>query len=250
MEKEKRRKYKSNKFARLTRKYFLPIGIVLLTAGAIVGISFIPIRKISVSGNVYAGDGDIRNYVFREESDHRLGNILFQSIRGIRNDNAFEQIALRLKFFGAEIRVKETEPVFAVQGSGFRYVYNRYGVRVGDYGEDTALPVLEGFPIRDSALFEKPALSPENEKLFKTAVEVFAAVSDRKIPADVLSVSENGILLTFEKVHVNLGKADYLKEKLSEVAAQYEKFKGLQGTLHMEKFDGNNGNSGFYFTVE
>ena len=238
---EKKEKKKSN------IKSWILFALILAVFAA--GFFFLPTFHFYVEGNETISDEEVVNLLFPQRKDRTYRNVLIQAGTPVKTD-VFESASVKPKgFFSAEITVTEAEGAFTVNGGAEKMVFNVNGVRIPDRDE-RELPVLEGITVRSCELYKSPDLPEESGKLFRSAGEVFKIIHTLKVPVSVLTVSENDYLLTFGAVHVNLGENRYMLEKITEVSAQYRKYEGLKGTLHMENYNGKNGASGFYFTVE
>ncbi len=100
--------------------------------------------------------------------------------------------------------------------------------------EDKVL--VKGLSASDICLYER--LNTDNNSLFKNLLSVTQALEKYHILPEVITVSgSRGFLLTYDKVTVNLGKADYLNEKMVRLVEILPEVTGLKGTLHLEDFD-------------
>jgi len=106
------------------------------------------------------------------------------------------------------------------------------------------IPKLDGFDCSGAAVGQ--SLPIDDSKLLGSVVEVFDDVKAAGLSVSLITFDSKGsIVMESGSVKVAMGQGEYLDEKVRLAAVLLGKLDGKSGTLHLEDYDGTNGNRSF-----
>ena len=106
------------------------------------------------------------------------------------------------------------------------------------------IPQLAGFDLTGAAVGQ--TLPIDDSRLLGNVTEVFNDTKEAGISVNTITFDSKGaITMEAGSVKVELGQGEYIDEKVRLAAVLLEKLDGKSGTLHLEDYNGTNGNRSF-----
>ena len=225
-------------------------GIVLLIGALFLCLYLIRIDRVTVSGNAFVSPEVILEKAFPEEEDYHLYRVLLKLVKGYP-ENEFAE-SMRLKLHGlseAEIVVSEKPAVAEINAGGTYLFLNRDGIVLGHAGEKReGLPYITGVRVLAFRDFEFPE-TDEKETLLG-AITVAEKARELKLSEECVRVENGQYFLEFGDVTAAIGSLSFLEGKLQEIRDQKSVYEGLKGTVHLETYDGSEGQRFYFETAE
>ncbi len=101
------------------------------------------------------------------------------------------------------------------------------------------IPLITGVELGEVAIYQK--IPVDDTALYQTILSLCQILSQQNLIPDEISFDENqNIVLTVQGVEAELGKAEYLEEKVSNLLAILPNLNGKSGILYMAAFTGKN----------
>ncbi len=195
------------------------------------------VQGISVSGAQYSSKSQVEAWV--KEDPYTINSIYAVSKFKFGNyelPSYLEEVKVGFAApWKLSVRVKEKEVVGCILSSG-NYVYFADDGTVMQKSTEVieGIPVVEGFHAEDFEVFE--TMKVEDEKTFSYIREITQEVKKNSLSPDGIVWADEGVVLYFEEICVQLGKMNY-EEKLIQLPPILEKLEGKRGTLHLEHYN-------------
>ena len=140
----------------------------------------------------------------------------------------------------SEVRVTVQEKIMMgyVQYNGTNVFFDTDGIvlEMSDR-EGEGVVLVSGAAMSEPTLYQK--LPVENTALLRTILSLTKLIRESELEVDSIEFDENlNITAVLGTVRVDLGQAEYLEEKISNLVAIYPKVASQTGTLNMTAFTG------------
>lgn len=137
------------------------------------------------------------------------------------------------------ISVKEKEPVGCIRFLDCYIYFDREGKVIETAVErELKVPFFDGLQMNHVAMNEK--LPIESDTLLNTAVTLSQIFEKNdSIPDHIIFDEQSAITLEYGEITVQLGKDEYLEDKMSRLIAILPMIQGQKGILHLEGIDEN-----------
>lgn len=204
-------------------------------------------REVKVTGDFYVSEETVEKTVFRSDMEKRLFFVLGKVIFGTHHEY-FDSLKVRMTGLqSCEIEAAEKKGSMQIFFDSRYWVLNEEGVILGSSDErDESLILLSQLQAVDVTEFQKVIV--ENDKVLSDALRLYQKVSNTAIQASEFSFLSKRYSIRIGDVHVCIGSLSHIDEKLHVILEQQDHYKNLDGTLHMENYDGTDTN-GFFFEV-
>lgn len=234
-----------NEYALLGKKQIIVIFVVVITF-VIAGVSGYlvfgyHVDKVSVVGNEHYSDKEIKAMVLKGGlKDNSLLLALEYRNKSMKDIPFVETMDIEIiDNHSIKINVYEKALAGCVDYLG-RYMYfDREGIVVESSEDATkGVPEVTGLDFNEVLLFEP--LPVDDPDVFALILSITQLLKKYEIVADKIHFEKNGkVELYCDKVRVNLGKADYLDEKIMQLPNILPHLEGKKGVLQMEEYNGN-----------
>ena len=215
---------------------------ILILVPVIAGITCLIIFGFKLKDIDYKSDlneftkEDVKAYLDKNDINNAF-TLWFRDLIGQdREIVLFEDYSVRLKSNSkVEIEAHEKQFMGYIKKDKLNYYFDEDGtlLKITDY-KYKGVPKVKGIEIVKGDLYQKIKVS--DKKQFKLVVRLAKAIAPYDFDVKKFLVNKNReVSVYIKKIQVDLGKADNLKKKLSDLNDMYEKVIKRKGILDMKK---------------
>lgn len=247
-----RRSASKKRNGRVNRKKRFPIEALLgllIIAGitALVVVYGCRTRTVTVNGStLYSEDDVAQMLVSRKHCDNSLFFCLYYDLWYKDDFPLISSIHVKMNSLTSlEVTIKEKEIAgYVLYDSKYAYYDTNGTVLILSDSELTEVPSLSGFSFDSIEVGQ--SLPIEDSNLLSDVLEVNSAVKKENMGIKSVSFDSKGsITINTETIEIRLGQGEHLEEKLGLAGVLLKKLDGKSGILHLEDYDGTNGNRSF-----
>lgn len=233
---------KQNKFLKIL------LGIVIVAAFIIIaGLSVFSVTKVTVEGNKYYKEDDIKKILLDVKYPNNSLYLLYEyKYKKADNIPFVQSVEISLETsHHVKFRVYEKEIVGYVECLGINMFFDKDGMVVESSSENQQnVPKITGLSFDHVVLNQ--SFPVDDEEVFKTILDVTLVLQKYSLVPDKIKVSNiKNIILYFKDAKVKIGSSSNLNEKISNLSYIIDKVENMSGTLHMEEFNGDSKNITF-----
>ncbi len=221
----------------------LLIAVIAVTIAAFLGWRLFVLKNVEIVGNIIYSDEQLEDWILSEDYSWNTLYVMFET-RQMEDEE--------VPFVGS-MEVKMLSPTkleFTVEEKGMLgYVYvpslgmNAYFDQDGfvvDLSNDIDEEVTKvtGLDVESAELYEK--LSLTDESVFKTILTLTQLLQKYDLRPEIIYLSDEGIILSYGSIQVNLGSDTQLNEKILRLQQILPELEGQTGTLHMDTWSESN----------
>lgn len=211
--------------------------IALLLLGA-VGWFFIffRVRNVEVAGSTHYSDEQVKDIVLKGPlADNSILAPFFCSRKNTGEISFID--AVEVSYVEPDtilIGVKEKQSIGCVRYLDCYVYFDREGTAIESSVErDENIPYYAG--MEPSSICLNQPMQLKDGAFLRVAVSLFQMFQESIQPPDYISVEEQSkIILVYGDVQADLGKDEYLDDKISRMAAILPQLGGRKGILHLE----------------
>lgn len=236
---------KEQKKGKIIVKIVVVLVLLLMLLGLAVGKSYFKIDKVTITGNRYYTEEEIKKKVF---SGHGTGNSLLLYLKykyGNRVDIPFiEKIDVdMISNHEVQINVYEKSMVACIQYMGEYLYFDKDGIILESAPErKKGIPVISG--VKFTAMNLNQKLEVEDDSIFETILDISQLVNRYQLKLQKVVFNQKGeVTLVTKKIKVLLGKQDSYDAQIAELSKLLPKAvkEKLNGTLNMKNFEEGQG---------
>ena len=208
-------------------------GVIL--CAVIFFFSYFRVTKVEVMGSNHFSDSEIKKLILKEPfASNSILAPLFCTKHNTEDIPYIDELHVsRSGRHTIVISVKEKKVVGCIPYLDSYIYFDRNGIFVeGDMTRDTTVPFFDGIQVKKVIRDEK---LPIKDTVLNTAVALATIFSKNDMVPDHIEISDNyEISLLYGDITVNLGKDEYLEDKMTRAIAILPQISGEKGILHME----------------
>ena len=213
---------------------------VLMTAG------LFRIDKIEVTGNSYYTEQEIADLITQDYQNSILLMLQYDYMGG-KEIPFVDHIELSMEAPNhVKVRVYEKTMIGYVEYMGSNLYFDKDGTVVESSGEVLdGIPCIKGLKFDTLALYQP--LNVANQEVFGTLLSLTQMMKKYELDPDAITLQKDGtqIVLTFEKVRINLGNGEHLDERAARIQSLLPDLEDKSGILHMEEYTNESTNISF-----
>lgn len=233
-----KRRYKRRRIKTKSILIILAILLLLLACAAIYILNTYKIKTVYVEGNVHYTEDEIKQIVMAGRfGDNSLYLSLKYSNREITDIPFVETMDVTIMSPDTiKIHVYEKALAGCIEHLGVYIYFDKDGIVVETSSQITeGIPVVTGISFRQVILNQR--LPADDEDIFLTILDLTKLMDKYQVYADYINFNSlNNITLLYDNIRVNLGKAEYLDEKIMELPYILPSLSGESGVLKMENY--------------
>lgn len=236
---------KEQKKGKIIVKIVIVLVLLLILLGLAFGKKYFKINEITITGNEYYTEEEIREKVF---SGHGTGNSLYLYLKykyGKAEDIPFiQKIDVdMISNHEVQINVYEKSIVACIQYMGEYLYFDKDGIIMESSSKQKkGIPVISGVKFTSMNLNQK--LEVEDDTIFKTILDISQLINRYKLKMQkIVFNQEREVTLVTDDIKVQLGKKDEYDAQIAELSKLLPKAikKKLKGTLNMENYEEGQG---------
>ena len=212
----------------------------VLLCAVIFFFSYFRVTKVEVMGSEHYSDSEIKKMILREPfASNSILAPLFCTNQNTEDVPYIDEMHVNRSGRNTiVISVKEKKIVGCIPYLDSYIYFDRNGVFVeGNMTRDTTVPFFDGIHVKKVIRDEK---LPIKDTVLNTAVALATIFSKNDMVPDHIEISDNyEISLLYGDITVNLGKDEYLEDKMTRAIAILPQISGEKGILHMENITEN-----------
>lgn len=223
-----------------TRKLIIGSVAIMILAAIIFFFAFFRVKTVEVMGSDHYSEDELKEKILKGPL---TSNVILAPM--FYTKNALETLpyidSFRVKRSGRNkliISIKEKSVVGCIPYLD-SYVYfdnNGYFVE-GSKTRDTKVAFFDGIQLKKVVMREK---LPIKETVLNTAVALSTIFAKNdKVPDHIMFDDNYEISLLYDDITVQLGKDEYLEDKMTRAIAILPQIQGQKGILHMENISRN-----------
>ena len=215
--------------------------LILLLAGAIFFFTYYQVDEVQVMGSSHYSEKQIKKMVLRGPlaSNSVLAPLLYskQNTKDVPFVEGYT--VTRLNRHTICVSVKEKEIVGCIPYLDSYIYFDRNGVFVESSTErNEKIPFFDGIKVKKVILNQKLPIKDETVMNTAVALSTIFAKND-KVPDHIEFADDGQINLVYGDITVQLGKDEYLEDKMTRVLAILPLVSGKKGILHAESVNDN-----------
>lgn len=223
-----RNQTKNHKFAAVT--------LLLLFIAAVWFFIFFRVRQVEVAGSTHYSDEQVKDIVLKGPfAENSLLAPVFCSRKNTGEISFIDAVEVSYVDPGSIlIGVKEKQSIGCLRYLDCYIYFDREGIAIESSVErEQDIPYYEGMEL-SSVCLNQP-LYLKDKDFLRVAVSLFQIVQESDRKPDCIQVDEQGkISLVYGSIRVNLGKNEYLDDKIPRMLSILPQLEGRNGTLHLE----------------
>ena len=232
---------------KLNLKWIL-IGIagLLLVFSVLLAVGIFHVNEVKITGNSFYSEEEIKELVMGEYENSLYLKFLYECLGG-KEIPFVDSVEIKMETPGRiHIRVYEKTLIGYVQYMGANLYFDKDGTIVESSGE-----ILEGIPCIKGLKFDtltlNQPLNVENEEVFELLLSMNQMMQKYELSPDAITLKNNSteIVLTFDKVRINLGEGKRIDEKAARIKTLLPDLEDKSGVLHMEDYTNESTNISF-----
>lgn len=245
LRKQRRRKRRLEIF----RKVIVTLLIIGILVGTIYGIiiNVFKIKSVTFSGNKWVDDTTLKSAIIKNEADNNTIVFWFKDKYSKKVQIPYvETYKTKIEWPNKiVINVYEKKIMGYIKTSEGNMYFDKDGIVVEQSQELLEnVPQLSGIKFEKIVLHQKMAVP--NPKILPAVTEMKQQLDKYNLSIEEISFDEDyNIKLKAGNIFINMGKAEYLTEKVFEYSQLADKLKGMSGTLHLENCNGQETNIHF-----
>lgn len=222
-----------------TIKYTLISAAAVILAGVIFFFAYFHVSTVEVAGSDHYTEDEIKEMILNGPfaSNSVLAPMLYSQSEVEDITYVKSAKVTRTSHNSLMISIKESPAVGCVPYLDSYIYFDRDGIFVeGTTERDESIPFFDGITIENAVLNEK---LPIKDTVLNTAVALSTIFSKNDTVPDHIEFDDNNeIKLIYGDITVNLGKDEYLEDKMTRALAILPKLSGQKGILHLENLTG------------
>lgn len=236
---------KEQKRGKIILGVILVIVVLLLCIGLIVGNRYFKINKITITGNQYYTEEEIKEIVLSKRWTSNSLLLYLKYRYGREEDIPFiQKIDIDMvSNHEVLINVYEKSMVACIQYMGEYLYFDKDGIILESaQKQKKGIPVISGVEFTSMNLNQK--LEVEDDSIFETILDISQLISRYKLDLKKVVFNQKGeVTLVTKKIKVLLGKQDSYDEQIAELSKLLPKAikRKLNGTLNMKNFETGQG---------
>ena len=204
------------------------------------------VKSVEVTGNSYYTEEEIKQLVMGE-SENSLYLFILYNYMDEKEIPFIDEVEVSLKGPDSiQIRVYEKTIIGYVQHMGANMYFDKDGTVVESSNE-----ILEGIPCIKGLKFDTltlhQPLNVANTEVFDRLLSMTQMMKKYELAPDAISLKNESteIVLTFDKVRINLGTGENMDEKAARIKSLLPDLADKSGVLHMEEYTNESTNISF-----
>lgn len=236
---------KEQKRGKIILGIILVIVVLLLCIGFIIGNRYFKINKITITGNQYYTEEEIKKIVVNGQWTSNSLLLYLKYKYGREEEIPFIQKIDVDMVSNHEvlINVYEKSMVACIQYMGEYLYFDKDGIILESaQKQKKGIPVISGVEFTSMNLNQK--LEVEDDSIFETILDISQLISRYKLDLKKVVFNQKGeVTLVTKKIKVLLGKRDSYDEQIAELSKLLPKAikRKLNGTLNMKNFETGQG---------
>lgn len=228
------------------------LAAVILIAASGFAIWNIEITNITVVGNSFYSEDDIKSMLFNEVTDRKTVFCFIKDMLHKQKDVPFIQ-SYEIDF----INLNTVEVVVYEKGivGCFNYMDNYLYFDKDGIIVDSAADHYEGIPIIEGIYFDEVVMyhpiSVENSTIFEDILNLTQLLKKYELSIDKIRYDLNyNVTLTMDKVRIILGSYESMEGKIVELYSMKDQLTGRSGTLYLDQFDESKKDTVYRFQLD
>lgn len=197
---------------------------------------FFRVRQVEVAGSTHYSDEQVKEIVLRGPlAENSVLAPLFCSRKNTGEISFIDAVEVSYVEPGSIlIGVKEKQSIGCVRYLDCYVYFDREGMAIESSVErEGDIPYYEGLEL-DSICLNQPLCLKDGDFL-RVAVNLFQMIQESVKNPDYIQIGEQSkISLVYGNVQANLGKNEYLDDKMTRMSAILPQLEGRKGILHLE----------------
>lgn len=240
----------TRKHGRSLKKFLIFIGTAAAAlALALLAAANITIREMSVTGNEFYTNEEIRDMLFDTPLKRNTIYCYLNNRFGERQAIPFvERYQIEFRSLSSvEVIVYEKNIVGYIEYLGSNLFFDRDGMIVESSSRVIdGIPIVAGLKLDHVILYQK--LPVERQDVFEVLLNLTQLFERYEIRADKIFFDKNyNAQVIIDDITVRLGDEENLDLKIGELKNILPKLKGLSGTLYLEGYQENSINTAYVF---
>ena len=224
------------------------IGIItcLLIFSVLLAVGIFRVKNVEITGNSYYTEAEIEELVMGEHSNSLLLVFLYDYLGGKEIPFIDRAEVSMISPNHIKIRVYEKTMIGYVEYMGANLYFDKDGTVVESSGEVLpGIPCIKGLKFDTLSLYQP--LNVSNPEVFEVLLAMTQMMKKYELAPNAITLKNNGteIVLTFDKVRINLGIGEHMDEKAARIKSLLPDLADKSGTLHMEEYTNESTNISF-----
>ena len=213
---------------------------VILLAGAIFFFTYYQVKDVQVMGSSHYTEEEVKEMVLKGAfSSNSVLAPVFCTKKDIQNIPFIEGYTVtRLNRKTICVSVREKQAVGCIPYLDSYIYFDRNGTFIeGSKVREKDVPFFDGIQV--SHVIQDEKLPIKDDTVLNTAVALATIFQKNETIPDHIQFDNGEISLLYGDITVNLGKDEYLEEKMTRILAILPLISGKKGILHAENVDDN-----------
>lgn len=223
-----------------TRKLVIGSAAIAVLAAVIFFFAFFQVKTVEVMGSEHYSEDELKEKILKGPlTSNAVLAPVFYSRNAAENLPYIESFSLKRSGRNKLIiSIKEKSVVGCIPYLDSYAYFDKSGYFVeGSKTRDTKVAFFDGIQLQKVVMKEK---LPIKETVLNTAVALSTIFAKNEMVPDHIMFDENyEISLLYDEVTVQLGKDEYLEDKMTRAITILPQLQGQKGILHMENISRN-----------
>lgn len=222
------------------------IAVFILIFSVLLAVGIFRVKKVEVAGNSYYTENEIVDLVMGDHRNSLYLAFLYDYLDGKEIPFVDHVELSMISPSHIKIRVYEKTMIGYVEYMGANLYFDKDGTVVESSNE-----ILEGVPCIkglkfDTLMLHQP-LNVTNVEVFDRLLSMTQMMKKYELAPDAITLKNESteIVLTFDKVRINLGTGENMDEKAARIKSLLPDLADKAGVLHMEEYTNESTNISF-----